>query len=83
MKKILLFISFMVALTVVKAQTYISADFTSATFPPSGWTIDAHIVVTGHAQVPTMRKEKTPEKPSCIGIPDLMVIPDSFLLQLI
>jgi len=42
MKKILLFISFMVALTVVKAQTYVSADFTSAAFPPDGWTIDAH-----------------------------------------
>jgi hypothetical protein len=42
MKKIYLFISFLFVLAAADAQTYVSADFTSATFPPSGWTIDAH-----------------------------------------
>ncbi len=42
MKRVLLLLSFMVAITVVNAQTYVTADFTSATFPPSGWTFDAY-----------------------------------------
>jgi hypothetical protein len=42
MKKIYLFISFLFALAIANAQTYVSEDFTSSAFPPSGWTIDAH-----------------------------------------
>ncbi len=42
MKKVYLFMVLMVVATLASAQTYVSEDFTSATFPPSGWSIDAH-----------------------------------------
>jgi hypothetical protein len=42
MKKIYLFISLMLAFGFTNAQTYITQNFTASTFPPSGWSVDAH-----------------------------------------
>ncbi len=42
MKHFSFLIALLLATMFVKAQTYLSEDFTSSTFPPAGWSIDAH-----------------------------------------
>ncbi len=42
MKKFYLTFAFLFAILIINAQTYVTADFSSTTFPPTGWTIDAH-----------------------------------------
>lgn len=42
MKKLLFILNFLILATIVDAQTYLTEDFSSNTFPPNGWTIDAH-----------------------------------------
>ena len=42
MKKIFPFIIMLLAAFGAMAQTYVSEDFTATTFPPAGWSIDAH-----------------------------------------
>jgi len=42
MKKFFPFIVMLLATFSAMAQTYVSEDFTTTTFPPSGWSIDAH-----------------------------------------
>ncbi len=42
MKHFYFFISMLFLATFVNAQTYVSEDFTSNTFPPAGWSFDAH-----------------------------------------
>ena len=42
MKKIYLLTLLMAVSFWLSAQTYVFEDFSSGTFPPAGWTIDAH-----------------------------------------
>lgn len=49
MKKILPFIIMLLATYSAMAQTYVSEDFTATTFPPSGWSIDAHSANWSHS----------------------------------
>ena len=42
MKKLILFFVLFLTPSLMMAQTYLTEDFGSGTFPPTGWTIDAH-----------------------------------------
>jgi hypothetical protein len=61
MKKIYLFISFLFVLAISNAQTYVSENFTSSAFPPSGWTIDAHGGNWSHSETKKANGKNTGE----------------------